>query len=162
MEFFEELKKHRESKKISLEEISEKTKINLNYLHAIEQGNFNVLPNVYMRLFLISYCKNIDVNYKKTLENYEKYTNTPNMSLRSDFKSSIKNHTDLSKKEDAMNQLDSNFSTKNIIQAIIVLMIIVTFFIIVKTLQKNSQKTLEKSSNSLGYLLKENNYFFTN
>ena len=55
--FYEELKKIRISKKISLKEISDYTKINNKYLESIENGNFTILPNVYIRLFLRSYCK---------------------------------------------------------------------------------------------------------
>ena len=50
--FYEELKNTRNSKKISLKEISEYTKINVKYLDALENGEFTVLPNVYTRLFL--------------------------------------------------------------------------------------------------------------
>ena len=157
MEFFEELKKHRENKKISLENISEKTRINLSYLQAIEEGNFDVLPNVYMRLFLISYCKHIDVDYQKTLENYEKYTKTSNMSLNTEFKNNIKNHPKTSNEkentEDSM--YDSNISIEKIIKGVIVIMIIITFFIIINTLQKNSKYELEQNNNSYGRLLKK-------
>ena len=53
--FFSILKEHRESKGIQIDEISEYTKINPTYIEAIEEGNFDLLPNVYMRLFLRSY-----------------------------------------------------------------------------------------------------------
>ena len=39
-EFYKELKELRESRKISLEEISERTKINVQYLQDIENGAF--------------------------------------------------------------------------------------------------------------------------
>ena len=38
-QFYKELKELRETRKISLEEISERTKINVQYLIAIEEGN---------------------------------------------------------------------------------------------------------------------------
>ena len=50
--FYQELKNTRNSKKITLKEISEYTKINIKYLEALENGDFNALPNVYTRLFL--------------------------------------------------------------------------------------------------------------
>ena len=72
--FFLALKTHRESKNIEIEEISEYTKINPKYLNAIEEGNFTIIPNIYMRLFLRSYTKYIDADYKQALVDYELYT----------------------------------------------------------------------------------------
>ena len=50
--FFEELKKQRISQDIELNEISNRTKINLEYLESIEKGDFDFLPYIYVRLFL--------------------------------------------------------------------------------------------------------------
>ena len=72
--FFLALKSHRESNGIQLDEISEFTKINPKYLQAIEDGDFYVIPNVYMRLFIRSYCKYIDADYMQALADYELYT----------------------------------------------------------------------------------------
>ena len=74
IKFYEDLKKQRNVKKITLEEISEYTKINIKYLDALENGDFSVLPNVYSRLFLRSYCDYIGADYKKALDEYEIYT----------------------------------------------------------------------------------------
>ena len=52
IKFYEKLKKERTTKKISLKEISEYTKINMSYLESLENGDFDVLPSVYSRLFL--------------------------------------------------------------------------------------------------------------
>ena len=72
--FYQELKKTRNSKKITLKEISEYTKINPKYLEALENGDFNTLPNVYTRLFLRSYCNYLGIDYKNILDEYEIYT----------------------------------------------------------------------------------------
>lgn len=72
--FYQELKKTRNSKKITLKEISEYTKINAKYLEALENGEFNTLPNVYIRLFLRSYCNYLSIDYKNILDEYEIYT----------------------------------------------------------------------------------------
>ena len=50
-QFYKELKDLRESRGISLEEIHERTKINIPYLKAIEEGDFTILPVPYLRLF---------------------------------------------------------------------------------------------------------------
>ena len=72
--FFLALKTHRESNGIVLDDISEFTKINPKYLHAIEEGNFNIIPNIYMRLFIRSYVKYIGADYNQALADYELYT----------------------------------------------------------------------------------------
>ncbi len=72
--FYQELKNTRNSKKITLKEISEYTKINIKYLEALENGEFNVLPNVYTRLFLRSYCVFLGIDHRMILDEYEIYT----------------------------------------------------------------------------------------
>ena len=73
-DFGKALKKNRETKKISLNEISDFTKIDIKYLLAIEEGDFSYLPAVYMRLFLRSYCRYIGEDSKKALNDYEFFT----------------------------------------------------------------------------------------
>jgi cytoskeletal protein RodZ len=72
--FFSLLKLQRESKGIEIQEIAEYTKINPKYLHAIESGDFKVLSNVYMRLFLRSYAQYIDADAHQALDDYELHT----------------------------------------------------------------------------------------
>ncbi|MFQ6612097.1 MAG: helix-turn-helix domain-containing protein [Fidelibacterota bacterium] len=70
-EFYTELKSLRESQSIELEEIQNRTKINLEYLEAIENGQFSVLPLTYMRLFLKAYCLEIGADPEEALTNLE-------------------------------------------------------------------------------------------
>ena len=63
--FFEELKKLRISQDIELSEISNRTKINLEYLESIEKGSFDFLPYIYVRLFLKAYCSEIGSDIDK-------------------------------------------------------------------------------------------------
>lgn len=72
--FYVQLKEHREAADITMEEISDFTKIDIKYLLAIEEGDFSSLPNVYMRLFLRSYCEYIKVDAIKALNDYEFHT----------------------------------------------------------------------------------------
>ena len=60
--FYKELKAKRESQNLTLEEISDFTKIDIKFLIAIEAGDFSCLPSVYMRLFLRSYWKYISAD----------------------------------------------------------------------------------------------------
>ena len=72
--FFSLLKSHREAKGVEIQEIAEYTKINPKYLRAIESGDFKVLPNVYMRLFLRSYAQFIGADTEQALDDYELHT----------------------------------------------------------------------------------------
>ena len=66
--FFDALKQHRESQNIEISEICDFTKINPKYIHAIESGEFQILPTVYMRLFLRAYADFIGADSVKALE----------------------------------------------------------------------------------------------
>ena len=72
--FYEELKKHRESQGITLDQIADKTKINKNTLKAFESGNFSKLPQTYVRLFLKAYAQEINLDPQKIIKQYEEYT----------------------------------------------------------------------------------------
>ena len=72
--FFSALKIQRESKGIEIQEISDYTKINPRYFTAIEAGDFSLLPDVYMRLFLRSYAMYIGADSQQALEDYELHT----------------------------------------------------------------------------------------
>tara|TARA_Y100000996_G_scaffold189764_1_gene148335 strand:+ start:7813 stop:8775 length:963 start_codon:yes stop_codon:yes gene_type:complete len=73
--FFEELKNLRKSKDIKLIDISNSTKINIKYLEAIENGNFDALPNIYIRLFIRTYCEFLLIDSDEVLNKYEQHTN---------------------------------------------------------------------------------------
>ena len=72
--FFDNLKQYRESQNIEISEICEFTKINPRYIQAIEEGNFQVLPNVYIRLFLRAYAEYIGADSEKSLLDFTLYT----------------------------------------------------------------------------------------
>ena len=69
--FYEILKETRKTKQITLKEISDYTKINISYLESLENGDFDILPTVYTRLFLRSYCDYIDLDSKSILDELE-------------------------------------------------------------------------------------------
>ncbi|MCX7879501.1 MAG: DUF4115 domain-containing protein [Ignavibacteria bacterium] len=56
------MKKARVEKGLSLEEVSEATKIRLNVLKAIEDGNFDFQPSIYMISFLKEYMEFLGIN----------------------------------------------------------------------------------------------------
>ena len=58
-ELHKNLKSLRRERKIDLKAIEKRTKIDIEYLKAIESGKFEVLPSTYIRLFLKAYCVEI-------------------------------------------------------------------------------------------------------
>ena len=73
-EFYKELKELRESQKISLEEISERTKINVQYLQDIENGAFDDIETPYLRLFLRAYAEEIGSDSQRALEQLDSFS----------------------------------------------------------------------------------------
>ena len=70
-EFGQELIHARNFKKITLEQISEITKIALHYLEAMEQGHWDVLPQPYMEVFLKAYAETVGMNVPKVMKKYK-------------------------------------------------------------------------------------------
>ena len=83
-QFYKELKEIRESRKISLEDISERTKINVQYLIAIESGKFSEIETPYLRLFLRAYAEEIGGNSQRALEQLDSFIGTKKPALVSD------------------------------------------------------------------------------
>ena len=72
-QFYNELKDIRVSKEISIEDLETKTKINVKYLNAIEQGDFDILPTPYLRLFIRAYAVEIGGNAERALEQLDSF-----------------------------------------------------------------------------------------
>ena len=69
--FCEELKAAREFKKVTLEEISSTTKINVTFLQALEDGCWDILPEPYIKGFLKAYAQCVGMNVFKVLKKYD-------------------------------------------------------------------------------------------
>ena len=66
------LQEAREKKNLSLKQASEKTKINIRYLGAMEKGEFSKLPvGVYGKSFLKEYACFLGLDYKKIIKIFE-------------------------------------------------------------------------------------------
>lgn len=68
--FGEQLKVQREKKQLPLPAISAATRINLKFLIAIEQGQFSILPQAYIRAFLREYAAAIDLTPDEVVQQY--------------------------------------------------------------------------------------------
>jgi len=69
--FAQFLKQSREEREIPIEQISKRTKIDIKYLKALEEGDFSVMPEVYIRAFLKSIAETIGLNPDQILTKYE-------------------------------------------------------------------------------------------
>src|SRR4030042_3929173 len=68
-----ELKSAREKKKISLQQISNKTRINIKFLEAIEDGNFGIIDEVYLKAFITEYCQIVELNQSDIISKFDQY-----------------------------------------------------------------------------------------
>jgi len=71
LNLFERLKKIRNEKGIRIETISEDSRIQLKYLHALETGDLLSIPEVYDKLFFRSYLKSLSIENEETY--YEEF-----------------------------------------------------------------------------------------
>jgi cytoskeleton protein RodZ len=72
MKFGESLRKERELRGITLEDISAHTKVNTRFLEALEHDDFSVLPaKAFAKGFLRSYAKMVGLDEDLVLTNFE-------------------------------------------------------------------------------------------
>ena len=69
--FAEDLKIFREGKKITLLQIANETRIHISNLERIESGDFNFMPQPYIRAFLKQYIRCLGLDEKETLYNFD-------------------------------------------------------------------------------------------
>jgi cytoskeletal protein RodZ len=69
--FAAELKKTRIEKQVSLMDISASTRINLKFLEALEEGQFAMLPQTYVRAFIREYADAVGLDPKAALKKYD-------------------------------------------------------------------------------------------
>ena len=72
MKFGEFLRKERELRGVTLEEISKHTKVNTRFLEAIEQDDLSVLPaKAFAKGFLRSYARMVGLDEEQIITNFE-------------------------------------------------------------------------------------------
>jgi cytoskeletal protein RodZ len=69
--FADELRQQRESAGLSLQQMATKTRIDLKFLEAIDQGNFSFLPDLYVKAFVKQYAKSIGLDETITIKKFE-------------------------------------------------------------------------------------------
>ncbi|MCW9096637.1 MAG: helix-turn-helix domain-containing protein [Ignavibacteriaceae bacterium] len=68
--FTTELKEQREKVGITLQNVAAKTRIDIKFLEALEDGNFNFLPELYVKAFIKQYAKVVGLDEEETLQKY--------------------------------------------------------------------------------------------
>jgi transcriptional regulator with XRE-family HTH domain len=69
--FAEQLRKARLKKGVSLQQIAARTRIDIKFLEAVDNGNFSFLPDLYVKAFLKQYAKVVDLDEQETIKKYE-------------------------------------------------------------------------------------------
>ena len=132
--FFDRLKIERELKNISLEDISDSTKIDIKFLLSIENGDFSNLPNVYMRLFIRSYAEFVGLDSKDILNDFEFHTLGKESKTRNPFIVEDENANKTMFYDEATNEEDLNLSpvpAKKIITISITILILLSIIFLV-------------------------------
>jgi len=148
--FYEKLKKTRISQDIKLIEISNRTKINIEYLEFIENGDFNFLPHIYVRLFLRAYCIEIGSNIEDSLQQFDhsinkKITLKENTKKKYEFKNTINK---IESRIKLNNFSLSNIPQKNLYNILFLLLIVIFGILIARSLFNDKNKQTEIINNS--------------
>src|SRR4030067_89918 len=70
-ELANELKTAREKNSMTLAQVSNKSKIDIKFLEAMEQGDFAFLPELYVRAFVKNFAKTVGLDENKIFKKYE-------------------------------------------------------------------------------------------
>jgi transcriptional regulator with XRE-family HTH domain len=71
IKFADELKSARLKKGISLEQMAAKTRIDIKFLEAIDNGNFGFLPELYVKAFIKQYAKVVELDEDEVVKRYD-------------------------------------------------------------------------------------------
>ncbi len=69
--FANELRQAREKSGMSLQQIAQKSRIDLKFIQAIDNGDFSFLPELYVKAFIKQYAKMVGLDEQFTIKKYE-------------------------------------------------------------------------------------------
>jgi hypothetical protein len=69
--FADELREQREKSGLTLQQMATKTRIDIKFLEAIDQGNFAFLPDLYVKAFVKQYSKTIGLDENLMIKKFE-------------------------------------------------------------------------------------------
>jgi len=139
-QFYKELKKLRTSRGISLEEISDRTKINIKYIKSIESGDFINIEIPYLRLFLRAYADEIGGDSQRALEQLDSFMGTNTTPLSSSFNVKNENTEEFDFINDGHNSVEnSNQKIRNdLIKTVILISVFIFSMVILKKVFNDS------------------------
>lgn len=99
------LREARESKKLTLEKIANRTKININFLNNIETGKFDFLPTLFVRNFLKMYVQELGKGAQHFLDDYDAILSTKKSGRETITDDDLKNFESNDQQEDVFSKL---------------------------------------------------------
>ena len=152
-QFYKELKDLRISKEISLEDLEFKTKINIKYLNAIEQGDFDILPTPYLRLFIRAYALEIGGNAERALEQLDSFVGGSRpVAAPSQLKNTEKDENTIDENFSFFNLLsESNLKLRNDILKVSLLSILFIFSILIIKNISSETESFKSNASQNGY-----------
>ncbi len=156
--FIKKYQEKRVQQKISLEDLHKRTKISVKHLEAIEKGQFNILPNAYVRLFFKAYVAEIGGDSEKALSEFDKHF--------VDYKDKIETKLDeLDKplikpkqlvKKSVLFSKNTLSSRSNLINGLILLLIWIFAIIIIRKITiSNNQEIISDQTSRNGQFVNE-------
>jgi len=136
--FYKDFQEKRKELGLTIEQISQKIKINPDTLKNIEAGEFKKLPDIYVRLFIKSYARELGLNAEEYLKKYEEHTG----SKKHDVKQNIVKETP--KEEGKVDTPVSGFSDKGKTITFIIIFVLIIFVIVIlkQVLSENQVATV--------------------
>ncbi len=145
--FGEELKDAREKAEVTLQHIASKTRIDIKFLKAIEEGNFIILPEVYIRAFIKEYAAHCNLDSNEAISNYDLAKSgrstvkdisiTPDAGTQKEVENSKKEFSDETTQTQA--EISSSHNRNRIIifasAAIVLIIIILLYLLFIKDSQ---------------------------
>lgn len=71
LNFANDLSSKRKNEGISIQQIHQKTRIEVKFIEAIEKANFDIMPELYMRAFIKEYAETIGLKGEDILKKYD-------------------------------------------------------------------------------------------
>ena len=150
--FYLELKEKREIENLDINKISEETKINIKHLMAIESGDFNIIPNTYLRLFIKTYAQYLKLDYQEILNKYESESNKKegNIFKKKTIKKIKKESISIKKSISNFKLSESYYlEPKKIIQIIILFSFLASIYLLVSYLSKKQAEIVDHNTTIL-------------
>lgn len=151
-QFYKELKELRESRGILLEEISDRTKINIQILQGIESGDFGEIEIPYLRLFLRAYAEEIGGDSARALEQLDSFLGTgpsPVQAMSATFNLPKDEHESNRNKTDRQSNSNEKLRQDLIKGGVLLVVFVFAILIFQKIFQEESSARISPDGHSI-------------